>query len=413
MKVAVVGSGIAGLACAHRLQNEAEVVLFEADARLGGHTDTHSIWADGRSYAADSGFIVFNRDNYPGFSAWLDELGVASQTSDMSFGVRNVGTGLEYGTGTLGALLCQRRNVLRPRFLRMLRDLRRFYGDAHKFADDTLTLGELVQREGYGNGFVADHLVPMCSALWSVGTKPASDIDASHVINFMTHHKMLQLAGRPEWRVVTGGSTRYVEAFRANFTGQIRVGDGVLGVERQPSGVRLRTVSGEHHVDAVVLACHSDQALAMLEDPSAAERQILGSIEYQPNRVVVHSDPSVMPRRKAAWSSWNAVADAAHPDRCQVTYWMNRLQGLPPGSVDFFVTLNPSSSLRRVWSERQYAHPVFSNAARAAQQRHFEISGVRNTFYCGAYWGWGFHEDGFASAERVVAAIGERMSHAA
>ena len=224
---------------------------------------------------------------------------------------------------------------------------------------------------------------------------------------------MLQVAGRPRWRVVTGGSARYVEAFRDRFRGEIRLRQPVLGVQRQAGGVRLDLADGQCHFDAVVLACHSDQALAMLNDPSPAEQQVLGAIEYQPNRAVVHSDASVMPARKGAWSSWNATVDPAQPQRCQVTYWMNRLQGLPPGAVDFFVTLNPTRSLRRVWSERSYAHPVFSQAARAAQARRHEINGARNTFYCGAYWGWGFHEDGFTSAEAVVAALSERLGYAA
>lgn len=414
MKVAVIGSGISGMVAAHRLQSLADqVVVFEANSRLGGHTDTHSILAQGRTQAVDSGFIVFNRENYPGFSAWLDELGVATQPTDMSFAVRNLASGLEYGTRNLNALLCQRRNLLSPRFLAMLCDLRRFYQEAADFAgNDELTLGELVARQGYGRGLIEDHLLPMCGALWSLAPADVPNVSASHVIAFMDQHKMFQVNGRPQWRVVSGGSARYVEAFCARFAGELRTSDPVLQVRRSDLRVKVAAASGDHTFDAVVFACHSDQALRLLGDPSPQEQEILGAIGYQNNRVVVHSDARVMPRSRSAWSSWNGVVTGADESTCQVTYWMNLLQGLS-GNQDFFVTLNPQEPLQRIWSERHYSHPVFTKAARAAQARRIEINGVRSTFYCGAYWGWGFHEDGFASAEVVVDAVARRWERAA
>lgn len=411
MKVAIVGAGISGLAAAHALQDRADVTVFEAAQRIGGHNDTHAILTGGRTYRVDSGFIVFNRENYPGFSVWLDELGVEVQPSDMSFGVSNRRTGLEYGTRNLNALFCQRRSAVSPRFLTMLRDLRRFYRDAAAVtADDGRSLTEFLAQGGYGAGFAEDHLVPMCAALWSLPNQNAREVPVAHVVAFMAHHRMLQLAGRPQWLVVKGGSGAYLDAFAASFSGTLRPGEPVLSVARQPSQAVVTTRSGRHVFDAVVLACHSDQALGLLADPSREEREILGAIRYQENVAVVHSDPSVMPRQRRAWSSWNAVAGESAT--CQVTYWMNLLQSLD-GPQPFFVTLNPERELDHVWCRRHYAHPVFSAEARAAQRRYDEINGVRSTWYAGAYWGWGFHEDGFASGVRVAEAMGRERADAA
>lgn len=413
MRVAVVGAGISGLSAAYGLQEHAEVTLFEADRRIGGHTDTHSILSGGRTYRVDSGFIVFNEHNYPNFSRWLSELGVKSLPSDMSFGVSNRVTGLEYGTRNLNALFCDRRNLLTPRFLAMLNDLRRFYRHATAVTDgDSRSLARFLEDGGYGPGFRDDHIAPMCAALWSLPTEEALEVPVAHVVAFMTHHRMLQVAGRPEWRVVEGGSSAYLRAFVQRFRGSLRVGEPVLNVVRQHPQVVLSTRTGRHAFDAVVIACHSDQALALLEDPSTDESAVLGAIRYQPNRVVVHSDPSVMPKRRQAWSSWNAVVDQPEKSACHVTYWMNRLQGLDDDQ-QFFVTLNPDRELANVWSERTYAHPVFSADARRAQARLDDINGLRNTYYCGAYWGWGFHEDGFVSGLRVARAMQGAQARAA
>jgi predicted NAD/FAD-binding protein len=413
MRIAIVGAGISGIAAAHRLQDSAEVTVFEARRRIGGHTDTHSILVEGRTYSVDSGFIVFNEQNYPEFSAWLTELGVASQPSDMSFGVCNERSGLEYGSRGLAGLFSQRRNLFSPRFLGMLLDLRRFYADAAALkASDDRTLLEFVESQRYGAGFLEDHLAPMCSALWSLPLDSVMDIPIYHVVAFMAHHRMLQLNGRPEWRVVRGGSSSYLDAFASRFSGTIATGDEVLQVERQPGGAIVTTRSGRARFDAVVLACHSDQALSVLHDPSVEEREVLGAIPYQRNRVVVHSDDSVMPGSRSAWSSWNARVNEEDALGCQVTYWMNLLQSLS-SEHQFFVTLNPVRHLRDVWSEREYAHPVFTGEARKAQARRAQISGSRSTYFCGAYWGWGFHEDGFASGTAVAAEIMQEAIRAA
>jgi uncharacterized protein len=412
MRVAVVGSGISGLASAWHLQHRARVTLYEAQNRIGGHTDTHSILTGGRTYAVDSGFIVFHDSSYPGFSAWLRELDVESQPTDLSFGLRNVTTGLEYGTASLSALFCQPRNLASPRFLGMLRDLRRFYvGSVRLDARDMRTLGDFLEAEGYGRAFQEEHLLPMCAALWSAPVADARRLPAAHVLAFRAWHGMLQLTGRPQWRVVRGGSRRYVEAFERRFVGTIARGERVLGIARLPGQVVVRRRSGSQSFDAVVLACHSDQALALLEDPSAAEREILGAIRYQRNRVVIHSDPAVMPVNVRAWSSWNALVSGGERPG-QVTYWMNRLQALPP-TQPLLVTVNPDQALRDVWGEREYAIPAFDARARAAQQRRGEINGVRGTWYCGAYWGRGLHEDGFVSGRDVAEALSPEAHRAA
>lgn len=413
MKVAVVGAGISGIAAAHGLQHQCDVSLFEAERRIGGHTDTHAILTGGRTYRVDSGFIVYNRQNYPLFSAWLESLGVATRPSDMSFAVSNRLSGLEYGTADMRALFCQRYNLISPRFLSMLADLRRFYREAPAAArDDSLTLGEYLVHHGYGRAFIDDHMLPMCAALWSLPMDIALHVPVAHVVGFMAHHRMFQLEGRPEWRVVEGGSSSYLRAFAQRFRGRIRTGEAVHAIARRGHQVRVTSATGPHLFDAVVIACHSDQALALLEDPTPAEREVLGAITYQRNRAVVHSDPSVMPSRPAAWSSWNAVVDGARDRACRVTYWMNRLQTFDEDQP-FFVSLNPDAPLENVWSEREYAHPVFSLEARQAQRRRNEISGVANVWYCGAYWGWGSHEDGFSSGAGVALKMQEAGSRAA
>jgi len=310
-------------------------------------------------------------------------------------------------------LFCQRRNLASPAFLSMLRDLRRFYLEAGTVPeDDGRTLGEYLAAGGYGAAFIDNHMGPMCAALWSLPAMRALDVPVAHVVAFMARHRMLQVRGRPEWRVIDGGSSRYVTAFAARFRGRIVTGDPVLAVARQAGQALVTTRSGRHVFDAVVFACHSDQALALLLDASAAERDVLGAIPYQENRVVVHSDATVMPANRNAWSSWNAVVDEHRELTCQVSYWMNRLQSLGDGQ-QFFVTLNPARVLTDVWCTRSYAHPVFTPEARRAQRRRDEISGVGSTWYCGAYWGWGFHEDGFVSGLQVSRDLRGAMARAA
>ncbi len=408
-RVAVVGAGIAGITAADLLARRHAVTLYEADARLGGHTDTHAIELDGACHRIDSGFIVFNELNYPGFSRWLRELGVATQPSDMSFGVSSAALRLEYGTRDLAGLFADPLNLLRPRFYGMLRDLKRFYREVRTLSatDAALTLGDYLSRHGYGDAFVHGHLVPMCAALWSAPDGEARDIPLEHVVRFMRHHRMLELTGRPQWRVVCGGSASYIDAFVRRFSGEVLYETPVNAVHRDAGGVRVITPAGERAFDAAFLACHSDQALALLAKPTAQERAVLGAMRYRRNRVVVHSDERVMPRRRAAWSSWNAVALGG--ERHTITYWMNRLQSLPT-APPFFVTVDPPDSLdlQKVHRERAYAHPVYDHAALDAQRHKAALDGVQSAYFCGAYWGAGFHEDAFQSACDAVAAFEAR-----
>ncbi|MEO6271163.1 MAG: FAD-dependent oxidoreductase [Lautropia sp.] len=410
MRIAVIGSGIAGMASAWLLSRRYAVTLFEAGDYVGGHTHTHDVEMKGRHYAVDSGFIVHNPQQYPLLNRLFDELGVASQPTTMGFAVRNEATGLEYNASTLDTLFCQRRNLFSPRFLGMVRDLARFYREAPALlavAGPGPTLGEYLSREGYGSAFRDDHLVPMASALWSSPAAQVLAFPARYLVQFMANHQMLQISGRPEWRVVRGGSATYVKALRAAWHVDERLNCPVRAVHREPQGVRIDTDSGTHRFDQVVIACHSDQALALLADASESERAVLGAIAYQANDTVLHTDASLLPVNRKAWAAWNAVVPAAPGEACTVSYCMNLLQGFE-SPEPFIVTLNrseaidPSKILRRM----RYHHPVYSHAAVAAQARKSQVQGQRRTWFAGAYWGWGFHEDGMCSAVEVAAALG-------
>ena len=405
MRVAVIGGGISGLSAAYALQQFADTTLFEAKPRLGGHTDTHNVFTGEHSCAVDTGFIVFNGPNYPLFSAWLSRLGIATQPSDMSFAVRRPDTGLEYGTDSLAALFCQQRNARSVRFLSMLNGIRRFYRRAQLLADDDArTLGEYVDDECYPMSFVDDHLLPLCSALWSAPLGRMRSLPVAHVVKFMANHCLLDFRNRPVWRVVSGGAHSYVDAFRRHFRGRLHLGQAARHIDRLSNSVRVVTDRGSASFDRVVVACHADDALALIE-PSQAERDVLGAFAYQDNVAVLHADESTMPRHRRAWSSWNVTAD--HRDgtaACNVTYWMNRLQRLP-GSRQFFVSLNPRTPPQHAWVERDYRHPVYTTASHMARSRRAEIDGRDRIHYCGAYWGWGFHEDGFRSGLEAATTI--------
>ena len=414
MRIAVIGSGIAGLASAWLLSRRHTVTLFEANGYPGGHTHTHDIRLDGREYTVDTGFIVHNRAHYPLLSALFDQLDVATQPTTMSFSVRNQASGLEYNAATLDTLFCQRRNLLSPRFLGMIGDLMRFYREAPALLDDVSqspTLGEYLERGGYGAAFRDEHLVPMASALWSSPSVAILGFPARYLVQFMANHQMLSLSGRPEWRVVSGGSRRYVDAMRARWSVQERLNTPVMTVRRHHDRVDVVTHAGTETFDEVVLACHSDQALALLADSDAAERSILGAMTYQTNDTVLHTDASVLPRSRKAWAAWNAFIPADPSDACTVSYCMNLLQGFTSPDP-FIVTLNRSHAIdpRRILRRMSYEHPVYTHASVAAQMRKSEIQGRRRVWFAGAYWGWGFHEDGMRSAvelagdfERVVA----------
>ena len=409
MRIAVIGSGIAGLASAWWLSQRHEVVLFEANDYLGGHTHTHTVEQAGREYRIDSGFIVFNPEHYPLLCGLFDELGVASQPTTMSFSVHSERSGVEYNATSLATLFCQRRNLVSPRFWGMLRDLARFYREAPALleGDDAgPTLGEYLQRGGYGAAFRDEHLVPMASALWSSPPQGILAFPARYLVQFMANHHMLTLGERSPWRVVTGGSATYVDALRARWRVQERVSCPVLAVRRDAEGVDVDTRQGRERFDHVVMAGHSDDMLALLHDADAREREVLGAIRYQSNDTVLHTDARLLPRNRKAWAAWNAHVPRDPSAPCTVSYCMNLLQDVP-SPAPFVVTLNRSEAIdpAHILRRMHYRHPVYDLAMVAAQARKAEIQGHRRTWFAGAYWGWGFHEDGIRSARALVDAF--------
>ena len=410
MRIAVVGSGISGLASAWLLSHAHDVVLFEANDYLGGHTHTHPIELAGQRYAVDTGFIVHNPAHYPLLTRLFRALGVATQPTTMSFSVHNARTGLEYNAATLDTLFCQRRNLVSPRFLGMVRDLFRFYRQAPALLEGDGPgpgIGDWLDDNGYGEAFRDDHLVPMASALWSSPPEQILAFPARYLVQFMANHQMLQVSGRPEWRVVCGGSSTYVDALRARWQVQERLRCPVRSVTRDAHGVIVDSVVGSERFDRIVLACHSDQALALLGDASDAERDVLGAIAYQPNDVVLHTDASLLPRHRKAWAAWNAFVPGTPGAPCTVSYCMNLLQGLR-SPEPFVVTLNRSEAIdpAKVLRRLHYQHPVYNAVSVAAQRRKDRIQGRNHTWFAGAYWGWGFHEDGMRSAVDVAAGLG-------
>jgi uncharacterized protein len=416
MRIAVIGAGIAGLASSWLLSRVHEVTLFEANDYLGGHTHTHEVEVAGRRHAVDSGFIVYSPRHYPLLTRLLAELGVDSQATTMSFSVRNEASGLEYNAGSLDGLFCQRQNLLSPRFLGMVRDLLRFYREAplllrHPGAGPSL--GQYLQLRSYGAAFRDEHLVPMASALWSSPPDRILEFPARHLVQFMAHHQMLEVSGRPVWRVVRGGSASYVRALRARWRVSERIGCPVRTVRRGPGTVVVSHDGGRESFEHVVLACHSDQALALLADASERERSILGAIPYQENDVVLHTDSALLPRRRKAWAAWNALVPRQPGAPCTVSYCMNLLQGID-SPHPIVVTLNRSDAIdpAKVLRRLRYHHPLYTHAAVAAQQRRAEIQGVDRVWFAGAYWGWGFHEDGLRSAVEVAQGLGARWTAA-
>jgi len=407
MKIAVIGGGVAGLHAACRLDARHEVVLIEREPRIGGHTDTHHVDSPHGPLAIDTGFIVFNRRHYPLFSAWLDELGVESRISDMSFGISCERSGLEYNATSLNTLFSRRSNLIRPRFLGMVRDILRFYRDAPDLLetlDETVTLGQWLTRAGYGEAFGRDHLVPMAAALWSSPDNKILEFPMRYLLEFMRNHDMLQVDGRPQWRTVTGGSRRYVDAALQRFSGRLHTGRAVCSVRRLGSGrVEIATDNGAIVADHAVLACHADQALSLIEGPRIEETEVLGAFKYQSNETVLHTDASRMPHRQRAWAAWNVRRDRDRPDVAGISYWMNALQGLP-GSTSYIVSLNQTGHIDpdRILVRRRYRHPIYTPASRAAQRRLAGINGRDRLWFCGACWGFGFHEDAVRSACTVV-----------
>ncbi len=413
-RIAVVGSGISGLSAAWLLDKSADVTLFEADSRLGGHSHTVEVETATGRIPVDTGFIVYNERNYPNLVALFDRLGVPTQASNMSFAASLDGGRFEYSGSGLTGMLSQRSNIARPRFWRMLRDILRFYREtpawlaAHDGVD--ITLGDFLDRQGYSAEFTRDHILPMGAAIWSTTANEMRAYPLRAFISFFESHGLLSLSDRPAWRTVRGGSREYVNRLVADFDGTVRLNAPVAAITRTREGVWLTTADGHRDLfDHVVLATHADQALAVLTDAGEIERALLGAFKYTHNKVVLHSDPALMPQRRSVWSSWNYISDSSGnaDDQLCVTYWMNRLQNIDPRHP-LFVTLNPSRKISpaSVHGSFDCTHPLFDRQALAAQRQLWQIQGRGGVWYCGAHFGSGFHEDGLQSGLAIAEDIG-------
>jgi predicted NAD/FAD-binding protein len=409
VKLAIVGSGVAGLVAARRLHSRHDVTVYEAEAHVGGHTRTVPVEIDGAEHAVDMGFIVYNEKTYPHFCALLAGLGVETQPTDMSFGVRSERSGLEWASHGIGGLLAQPGNLLRPSFRRMLRDVLRFNRESRRLLStrgEKATLGDYLAGGGYSEDFVAHYVVPMGAAIWSADPAAFLSMPASTFVRFFENHGLLEAPPSVAWRVVRGGSARYVEKLVAPFRDRIHTRCPVRGIRRGREGVDLELADGTRRFDQVILAVHSDQALALLRDPSEAERRVLGAIRYQENEVALHTDASLLPRRRRARASWNYLVPRDGRGRALVTYDMNRLQGIA-SSRPLLVTLNGADRIDpgRVLHRFVTGHPVLDASAVAGQRLRPAIDGRRNTWFCGAWWGYGFHEDAVKSALGVCARL--------
>ena len=401
MKIAIIGTGISGNVAAYYLNKEHDITVYEANDYLGGHTHTHNIKLEGKSYPVDTGFIVFNYKTYPNFTGLLEELGVKEQLSKMSFGVKCEKTGLEYMGSTINSLFAQRRNIFRPSFWRMILDILRFNRQATDLledASDDISLGEYLKREKFSQTFINYYLVPMAAAVWSADLNLMYQFPARYLIQFFHNHGLLSVTNRPDWYVIKGGSKTYVTALTESFKDKIKLSTPVTGVKREKEAVIVSSAQGEESYDAVFFACHSDQALRLLEQPTASEQQVLGAIKYQENEVLLHTDASILPKRKTAWAAWNYHLLEGDQGQVPVTYNMNILQGLDSEQT-FCVTLNNSDAIdqTKVLKRLQYHHPIYTQESVAAQARQSEINTDR-LYFCGAYWRYGFHEDGVVSA---------------
>jgi hypothetical protein len=412
LRVAVVGAGIAGLSAAWLLSRRHEVVLFEADGRLGGHANTTEAPGFKGAVPVDTGFIVYNEPNYPNFTALLKRLGVATLPADMALSVSLDDGGFEYSSfGALG-LFAQKRNIFSARFWAMLRDVTRFYRHGPKdlagLEAPLTSLDDYLEQKGYCQAFRDDHLLPQAAAIWSTPLSAIREYPAAALIRFFQNHGMMQVFGRGLWRTVEGGSRAYVRKLAEQFEGEVRTSARVTGVRRIAGGAEVRDASGRvERFDEVVIAAHGDAALALLEDPSAEERRLLGAFRYSRNLAVLHTDPALMPLRRRAWTSWNHIGRRDAPEEGCVTYWMNRLQSLKD-APDLFVTLNPTREVaaEAVIRTEVYDHPLFDGRAIAAQRELWSLQGVRSTWFCGSYFGHGFHEDALQAGLAVAEQLG-------
>ncbi len=412
LNVAVVGSGVAGLSAAWLLSQTHNVTLFEADHRLGGHAHTAEVPGVRGPVPVDTGFIVYNEGNYPNFTAMLAHLGVPSLNADMSLSVSLDDGAFEYSSFGLGGIFAQKRNLLSPRFWRLLLDIERFFRTAPRDLEmlerQATPLDAYLKAKGYGDAFRDDHLLPQAAAIWSTPLDQIGAYPAASLIRFFQNHGMMSIVGRGLWRTVEGGSRAYVAKLVEAFQGEARKGVRVAGVRRDANGAELRLAGGSRErFDQVVLATHGDTALSLLEDPSADEKRLLSCFRYSRNMVALHTDPVLMPKRRRAWCSWNHIGRRAAPGEGAVTYWMSRLQSLQ-GAPDLFVTLNPNKEIAadRLIKTEIYDHPLFDAGAIAGQQEIWDIQGARRTWFCGSYMGHGFHEDALQSGLAVAEQLG-------
>jgi predicted NAD/FAD-binding protein len=414
MRIAIVGSGISGLVTAYLLSDGHDITVFEADDYIGGHTNTEDVAWQGRSYAVNTGFIVFNAATYPNFMNLMRRLGVEWQPSVMSFSVQCEKTGLEFSPSTLNSLFIQRINLLRPSFYRMLLDVYRFKRDSEELlrADDyQLTLEAFLKRKGYSRFFIQHFIIPMGEAIWSADPMEFDRFPARYFAQFFKNHGFFNVRNQPQWLTIKGGSRQYIRPITEPFRDRIRLNSPVLSVRRRADGVEVNTTGGRsENFDKVVIAAHSNQALSLLADASEAERAILGAIPYQENHTTLHTDSSILPKKRAAWASWNYHIPKQALGRVAVTYNMNMLQNLD-APVTFCVSLNLQAAIDRqqVIKQMVYHHPVYNPESLAARGRLKEINGVNHTYFAGAYWGYGFHEDGVNSALEVCRHFGKTL----
>ncbi len=417
MNIAIIGAGISGLTAAWELHRDHALTIFEANDYIGGHTHTVEVEVQGQRYAVDTGFIVFNDWTYPNFIALLEQLGVTAQPTLMSFSVRCERTGLEYNGENLNTLFAQRRNLFRPSFHRMIRDILRFNRAAPALLNESrdLSLEDYLREGRYSQEFIDHYILPMAAAIWSAESAVMGQMPMRFFVRFFKNHGLLSVTDRPQWRVIQGGSHRYVERLIAPFRDRIRLNCPVEWIRRQPNPVEIKPWGGPvERFDHVIIATHSDQALRLLADPTPQEREILGALPYQENDVVLHTDTRLLPRQRRAWAAWNSHLPAQPRERVAVTYNMNILQGLSAPET-FCVTLNQNEAIdpARILYRTTYHHPVFTANGVRAQARRAQISGVNRTGYCGAYWSYGFHEDGVNSGLAAARELREAQREAA
>lgn len=412
-KIAIIGSGISGMSVAWHLHKYADISVFEKADYVGGHSNTVDVVVDGKKIPVDTGFIVFNPVNYPNLTALFDQLGVQSAHTDMSFSVSMNGGGFEYSGGDNAGMLAQRLNIVRPRFWRMVSGILKFYGRAESYGGlpNDMSLGELLKSEGYSRSFIEDHLAPMGAAIWSSDSIDILDYPARSFIKFFRNHGLVQLKDRPQWRTVVGGSREYVTKLTQGFREKIAINTLVTSVRRKSSGAEVYIANGQvRQFDEVVFACHSDQALALLSDASEYEKYCLSRMRYSRNQAVLHTDRSWLPKRKAAWASWNYIEPTGEHQGCRpaITYWMNRLQHLPV-DTPVMVTLNPFGDIQdsKVLGRYDYEHPIFDAASHEARGKLMTMQGHNSTWFCGAYMGDGFHEDGIQAGLAVAEMISQ------